>query len=465
MKILSEEHDFLFPLPSHHICRFGLKMIRSDKLVYGGQDSKMWNWESDSIAFNAIAIAILTTLLSQQASRVLFDLLMGLKPRLQTARSNMQIMLLIQRASIVAIISSLFRNFQKPSVDDLEKCPSAAQLAPKNINRTGVTARLLVLIMIPPTANVASLLLMLEREKTIYFHETNFGGVALGINEDLRTVRTESMTDACVVSPIETHRDEDPLAKFIICTQTTDDLETKAIDRHKGMLTIKLMSNFSIQGQVLANGKRTDFGIEASIATDGGVYAIQHGFSRNKVNIFFNYGFRLLARECGVSDLNQAIDNTEEQRKLSSGMPYIHVLLSKYFDCSQLRNYSIAQKISNAMVSIVTLTSTSVLRVTEYCAVMNGTHKFANPTFFEGGSLPILRRKRRNSSLVFIFIILLGVISIRILTTVACNNDINLGLELAMKKALGLSWDASLLQDSSTIIIYKEEEQGDTEPT
>lgn len=437
-------------------------MQQDGRLDYGNGESALSFWQIDNIALNALVIAVLTTILSYQASSIIFDLLLGFKPRYQTAVANLQILLLVRRSSVLSVFKELFGR-QHSDADcncDASFEEPFPELAPEEHEperpgriKNSIALKLITLLLIAPIVNIASVILTLEHNKTLRFADTSFGAYALGVNEDYSYSKTEKLTETCEVNPILLSREEEALVKFITCTSSSGELQFQNQDI--GMLTIRLSSNVSIQVQVLANGKRYIFGKQASLQTENDVYAIEHGLTKKTQELLFDFGFKILAEECGVPDISQAVDNTAGPAR---DMPEVHVLRSKFINCPRTPNYSIVTKVAEAMMPVMTLVNTDVLRVAEYSTVMNETRMTANPTFFDGKELQIVKRRRRNSSLAEIFIIVLALLTLRLLTIKFCNNDVELGLEVIMKKSLGLQCQKSLLRDSSTKVTYSHED-------
>lgn len=164
-------------------------MIENGQLAHGFPNSSFWSWNLSTLALDSFALAIVTTLLSSQAVALLFDVSLGIKQQNRINVADLHILHLVREASPLAIVANLFNNrillrgrFRTACV------PEESSRKEEDSLRKRTICKLLFLLILSPLLNIASVTLNVEKESSVTFSDAKFGGLSLGINEDLSIV-------------------------------------------------------------------------------------------------------------------------------------------------------------------------------------------------------------------------------------------------------------------------------------
>ena len=205
-------------------------MIENGVFTYGANLEGISSWRFHSDVLHEVVVAVLLSIISYQMVEVMLNLSFGLKPRGQARLRDIQIMLLLRRSSLYAVLREILpwpRRGKKvtwtESADDMSESDT-------DTGRRGCTiyacayAKLFCLLLAIPLVNVGSVVLSLERDDDLTFAEAKFG-LALGVDvsEAGKGHIVASTSKAfCEDVAVERNTADSPIASFRLCARELD---------------------------------------------------------------------------------------------------------------------------------------------------------------------------------------------------------------------------------------------------
>lgn len=172
---------------------------------------------------NAIFVAEKATLLSYQLSALTFDLCFARRDRGRVPASDIHIQLLADERSPVAVAAVFRRDFlDRIRFHRTSYVPKDVRITrlPGSIPKRGL-CKLAILLMAPVFFNLLCIYLALDGDEIISFAEVDFGGLAVGFNEDLSVLTKTSDRGPCESMHISGGKDLQAIASFNICFTTS----------------------------------------------------------------------------------------------------------------------------------------------------------------------------------------------------------------------------------------------------
>lgn len=192
-------------------------MIRDNALTYANVESPLTARELSSQLLNSLIVAFLLTIISYQATSLFLDLIFGLKPHHKTTLSTLHIYLLHLESAPLALLSSLTRYSPLTHIRHRTPRPHGPIARTPGRISASTTLRLLFALFLAPIINVLTVLIALEHETTISFDGAGFGGVGIGIRDNLETVKLRPFVDSCGEAVVKTGRMERSVVRFSVC--------------------------------------------------------------------------------------------------------------------------------------------------------------------------------------------------------------------------------------------------------
>lgn len=97
----------------------------------------------------------------------------------------------------------------------------------------------------------------------------SYQAYALGVHPNLTFPATQPLTETCVANDVAVASGEEALANFITCTSSSAAMPMSKGGVNLGGLAMRVMSNISVQVQVLANGERLEMFMKRSLGVKG----------------------------------------------------------------------------------------------------------------------------------------------------------------------------------------------------
>lgn len=424
-------------------------MIENGTLVYGREEPVLQAWELSADIPNVLLIAFLSTLLSYQATAIFFDLFLGIKQRRLACLSDLHTLLLVRQSSPLAVATNLFRKdwLTRQSFNLAPYGPPIAR-DPDHV-RVPVAIKLLLLLSVAPLVNICAIVLTLEDDDVLTFEDARFGGIALGINDDFSVVEMKQLTAICEYLPVNLARGEKSAAEFSIC-------EFGSGFRHPELqftseVSLYSVSDITLRVEVIVHGLRFTAERSAYLHTNGHAFNIRHRVTREDALALVDRGLELLASLCQFAYLEEAIDVTNST--IAGSLEGGSVLAAKSFLCVDPEERSDV-KVGNALVDLITFINAEDVIVVPPDQAFSKSESVPDPPFFNAKDFPLLTRRRRNLSLGMLAILTAAVVLLRLTTGVIFHNDVDLGLEVLMKKSLGFGCCESILYTKDAVVVY-----------
>lgn len=437
-------------------------MIVEGRLTYRSVDLSWLRWEFQNFAVNDFAVAAVTTILSYQTASLLFDIFLGVKRKNVTKARDIHTLLLLRKASPLAVCNNLLRKDWLTRIyygRDLPKDTTIAR--DKHHIKNKVAIRLLFLLLVPPFINIVSVMSTLWSEQKLTFADAGFQGVALGVNKNLSLVETEMMTGFCDKVPIYVARGDKPLVDFSLCALRPI-ISTRNFKFGYGTVGIGVKSSSFVVVWIGLN-QRLVYGTKtASMLDDQSLYRLKPDLMPESAAVFVEHGMELVAAACGLPDSSSASelsDDSTNALEQSETWKDVEVVKAKYIRCPVAGDTEKdALRLLRTMEKFITLVNSEKLDVVSAISVNPDVDPDASIRF-DGENHDFLVRRQRNIG--FSVLALMTSLFLLLRTTLLrlCNNDVSIGLERVMKERLGFPCCQSMLTRGSHSMSYNNKYQ------
>lgn len=431
-------------------------MIKDGAITYPGVRSTLQTWQPVDPVIYAILVATLTTILSYQATSLLFDLALGFKPRGNARVSDVGTLLLTEEASLPAACANLWDNsfIARWKFHGFRgHCPRSDLHLENNHMRLGVFAKFLSLLVVAPLVNLLTIVLNIENDRFVSFEEAQFGGISFGVNDNLTAVLKAKHSEMCSHYEPRYARLETPLTEFLTCTSEifvgqagvdAEPVSTFKLSRGEvgeGTPGESIVAEFT-HGKL---SSRLVHHADVYVSPRGKAYRLRPALTLEQGTRLFQVGIERQLKECGDDAFGSM-----ETRILSAEADVQH---QKWEISQEVRCVRYAESQSMAvmveMTGPMTLVNDEKFEVLELKDPLSG--EVENPTFESGDTFPLLKRRRTIASFLTLSIAVLCVAFLRGLTKFLTNNDIYIGIELVLKDKFGLSCCDSMLQSTRKV--------------
>lgn len=421
-------------------------MIEDGRITYAGAQSPLLSAEFSSVTLTAIAIAALTTLLSYQATGLIFDLLLGIKLRGVALIRNVHILLLSRQSSIIAVLDAVLRwdwitrlRLRLPRGSfvsrDEEKIRPLASF------------KLLILLIVAPLFNILSIAMTLESNETLTFAQAGFGGLVLDFNLDLSVMDTEPFVESCSRAKLASTTSVVSVAKFTVCHWFEEWISENAEPGKSpnAVIDVSVIRETAFTVYVVVNEWWTSTSSRASVETLDGAVVVKPGVNLEAQRKLAMQGIELVAKECGLSDASEA----EEMKTYKEGGVERRVAFT--IPCPNAKTpLESAVRVNQAIGPLSTLVNSKRFDVLNASV----SHLDENNTFFDAGNERFITRRTRYVSLPLLAIATGVMLVLRVLVKIMCNNDVRDGLEKIVKDRLRVGKNQSLIRGGKRKIYY-----------
>lgn len=417
-------------------------MISKDGLLtYANKGGILQATRIDNKILNTVVLAALTTIIAYQGKAIFFDLLLGLKRRGVTRIRDLHIFLLSGESSPLAVLDALFRSdwlTRKRLRGDVPKGTTISR--DRRRITTGACAKLLLLIVIGPLANIIAISLTLERERNVTMEEAGLGGLTVGINENLKAVRREIESKFCERVLMDLQRDELALSQFHICRiplfQIDVDDETP---QDVAGTRVLLFQTGSIVVSVITGEDTSTFLVDGTIRSNGTNYHIKPNFTQDDARLLARVGTKVLRDICGSVG--------EEQEEISN---IVDVYIVRKVDCPKGLTSEDSTSAMVSMLNVITVKEAPSLEVVPFLEIPVDDLSSSIP-YIDGKSLLLLRRTRGSASLLILLIIAASIIVLRVIVRIFAYNDLPVAIEVVLRDRFELPCCDSMLQNDTQV--------------
>lgn len=418
------------------------------ELTYSTSSSTWQTSEFASPILNTLSLAVLTTLISYQVTALITDLLLGTKQRGNTDVPALQTALLVRQATPLAVFTNLLRQDRLTRLYFRPDLPASTRIArdPARVSPI-VSFRLLLLLAAAPLINVLSIVLTLESSHDLSFEEAGAGGFALGVASPKGKFRLLPLNNLFMVQKVSTKGGDDPLAEFTICSPfpTVENMwqpngEVSLAEFQQSTLYLRVQVGYirlTLQryAQVTLSNN-TAFALHSNVLED-----------HDGVDDMLLAGLQLMANVCG-GDPEEA-----EDARSGSFYPSFKYIKGLQIPCDLdgVQAQRGAEQILEKLCEFITIVNATQMKVSP---VLGHDVRAFNREWFDGKTLPFLNRWQRNLGLKLVALVAGTVTVLRIMTAIIWNNDVDQGIDLIIKKAVGMKCCDSLLRNTNTTIYY-----------
>ena len=198
-------------------------MIFNGTLTYASKPSLFESWHPENNFLHNALLALITTIISFQASGILIDLFFGCKPRGKTTAADIQILSLVRKSSPRSVMRSLFPKTYtnlKRRLPFIESVPTSttAPVIPTSIPAK-VVLQLFFLLVSIPLINVIVLIVVFDRERNISFSGASFGGLGFAPSFDYEEIfnNTNRVSPNCDEYRFSLHPSDVAAVTFSTC--------------------------------------------------------------------------------------------------------------------------------------------------------------------------------------------------------------------------------------------------------
>lgn len=419
-------------------------MIENRLITYATAPSRLLSFEFSSVTLTALVIAALTTLLSYQATALLYDLFLGLKPRHIAKVRNLHVLLLSRQSSLLAVFDSVLRDdrltrlrFRLPAKsfilrDDQKIAPS-------------VSFKLLFLLLVAPVFNILSIALTLETHETLTFAQAGFGGMALDFNPDLSVIDTAPFTEDCRLAKLADTSGIVAVAQFSLCQWFSAWQDGLPEDSPYAIVDVSVIRESAFSVYVGVNECRVSTSSRATIETLDGAVVVRPGKNIQAQKRLAVEGMALLAKECGLEDTSTAEELEPYKKEGIERHVAFRILCPGASDPleSAIRvNRVIGKNSTLVNADSFAVINASVTQLDE-----------GNP-FYDAGREKFITRRNRFVSLPLLAITTMVLVVVRVIVKALCHDDLRDGLEKLVKDRLGVGKNRSLMREGRRKIFY-----------
>lgn len=410
-------------------------MFDDGHITFRAQASPLYIFGFSSEAVRAIVLAALTILISYQATAALIDICFGRKPYGFAKARDIELMLLSRRSSVVPVYRALFKS---PDDDD----------GRENKIRFTVCAKLVILILLAPAVNVAAIFLTLEYDTNLTFKNSDFGGVALGIDMNASDSFLNSPAD-CIRAPVRLQRFEFSLSDFFICftndirqrLPTSGNATVKLDVRNQRHVIIQVYtpagSHFVVTSAAIVGNNQTEQGASSYF------FHVPSVISEDDLHSLAQYTMTQIKQWCRTKKDAVETNTISNTRSVDVSVEYSIACDRDSRDSEWFSNLFDNVK---ARVSFVSRDELLVWR--------DGyePHSNTNITDFQNADNELfVRRRNIYADVVVLSLIALGTVIFRLAVKSFTRNDLPRGIGVLVRDAIGVPCLDSMLQRRENI--------------
>lgn len=416
-------------------------MIRDGELVYEHVPSPLLHWELQNVTINAIAIALLTTVLSYQATSLLYDVCLGLKRKNVQSIRDIHVLLLIRQASVVSVFDAIARKDWFTKFRYRLGRNAFIRREEKRVP-IPVVGKLLFLLLAAPVLNILSIALTLETERDVSFADSGFGGMVLGVNRDFEVVTAEPYAQDCGLAKFNIVQGDQPVSKVSVCTVVSEERVLSLSDSPNARIAIAIIVGTKLVISVSIHDWQFQAATRATLETPDGPFFIESQLGNDSRDAVIEKGLEMIAKECGLPDATLVVPLEQMDHH------GLEVRASMEIQCpTAMEPKESARKIIGILGGLTTLVPARRFSIVNQTELYDDSNvAVEDPPFFQADGEVFLTRRRRILSLPILGIVATLTILLRALTGVFCNNDIKDGLEEVLKNRLGVKSCQSLMR-------------------
>lgn len=419
-------------------------MIVSQSITHDSFSHKFFTWKFSNPIVDAFLLALVTTIFTYQLIALIFDLLLGFKKKGTATRTDILSVLIADEGTILGTLAGLLNNtyllrlrygLEPPNFQKLDLQPT--------VRRPRVVTKFIILVTTPAFVSVLSIALVQTYEKEVSFGASRFQGMALGIDDPSRAVKTVPLRPSCSKLVSNLDIDEEPIATFLRCSKISSVRPVEG----PGYSFIKLTEYEDYRYGLLLEIPK--FRMEDKIYVDATVknviFRLKGEIEEFEVRSILNQTISEIDRIC-ESTTNAPIPNStfefseeggrREWRQTTSCLPEtskeIKVGLSEVF-----------QQVTNRFMP----KNSDTLAMAE----VPGDKEEQIWDFRERSDLPFLKRTRQIASFALISSMTMLMIVLRIALKPFIANDIHFGIEVLLKEGLNLGRFDNLLSNNCNV--------------
>ena len=402
-------------------------------------------FQFDSHVVNTIIYAILTTTLAYQATAILVDLFLGVKPAGITNASVIHTVLLSDEGSFISALGAIFRNNFLDRRAFHARLPKDTILArfPKPVSKKAA-CRLICLLVAAPLINLLSIVLTFEHNRIISFSKAGFHGAVLTVPEDPTYVERVPSSGRCDLIPMVLGPKDEPLSVFTMCaTATPEDVNSGILN-----VTVRKTLDEGIEFQLDHFTRTYTTFINAGLDSEGEFYRLKVLFDGEVARRFLLKSAWLYEKACPASSLlEEQFRSQTEPLIQKTGDNYF---LSNFASC-RLNNSAIDGNYIRSASRIPTFAEndkTEDFNVSKIKATPGG--RVENESV-RATDLKMFRMRRSTVSIGVLAIVVACGTVCRMIVKVLTNNDVDDAVEAIMNKRLGTRGIGDLLRKNDVI--------------
>lgn len=432
-------------------------MIRNGAVSYQSKRHLLQSWRPESELIFILLTALISTLLSYQASSIILDVSFGLKRRGIANFSDIHIHHLVHRMSPQAVVRALFpKGDTKITSAAVREIGIDETASPANEKiHVSIVLKLILLLFVAPVMNTISIFLTTEYDTTLTFSDAKFSGIRLGVKDNLFPVRPRKLGPDVYQINIEKEDSDTLMVSISIWLAETTTVVaplTKA-----GLLQIS-------QDEISIGIKFTAPGISVSTVVVGEVnflegdlaekqYLLTAGGNFSELGMLLEYSTGVLKRLCNLreGEVFPIVKKSEPQEIL---VQRAHNCTSDRLSPEGVRN--LFQAILEE-VTVVNLpdTNSDLLLVNKkiFDAIVQEADVSNNPVAApdiskaveNAGQFQFLKRKQSYVGIPLLSILLLILFGLRFITSMVTNNDLGNATSFIVHNELNIPWCDSML--------------------
>lgn len=399
------------------------------QLTYGLWEDNAWNYQFENQFLHGFLVAILTTIISYQATALLLDAYVLPHHRGSARLSTLFCLLLAEDTRPLSVLSALFPT--KPLISltyNHPLPPGALQTPPSRLRLTRVLL-VLLFVLTAPLINLLAIIIGLETEWDITFEESQFGGMALGFNNSGPPIRSIPITTMCRQFIANYSQQDWGLADFFICNRLSGvPLSSpssynyiEARTRDDGVLqVIAFLRPVAVRSETFVDVRQPD-----------ALWRLHSVIDVQDLRAIVGFGLGQVLDKCregGVGPVQLLRDDSGIIVRQRVGF------CDKEVDTEMLASEVVGTAVQNA--TVVDVPPLRMARLDE-----NGVGGFV-----DGGSRFIVKRRRAVLGLGWLAMVAGVCVAGRIVVGAVVKNDLYLGLEIITRDTVGGGGMDSMLQ-------------------
>lgn len=422
-------------------------MIENATIVHSTEQFPLFTWSTPWPALNTVVIAILTTVLSYQTTAALSDLLAGWKPKGKTTASQIHSHLLSNEKSTLHTLAAIMRLdiLDRIRLRHRASIPSSMTIERNTSSvRFLVLGRLILLLAIPPSINVLSIVLALERDTILTVANSKFQGVSVGVLRELTPIRERGATTVvCHHVPTRFGENEDSLMDFSLCSGLRPSIPpTLGPDTNESLLEGYVEGATQVTAVNLPRGSisvsfkqrllERSYAIWLDVNHEDGIFRTKPRWNVDDARALVRKAMDTLILFCTIEAGQKPALEGEVKHEAKAG--------------GVIRAWGTVG--CEASDGTILLSSTEVAGMIGmvnskgfWLGEVNTTDTVDADVaeFFDGESLSLIRRRRSLAPIGILSIATVAVIIVRLTVNALVHADIDDALDAAARKGLGLS--------------------------